>query len=603
MTPEFAVPNPLGFPILSLLVFLPVAGAAVTLFLRGDTVLKLWAVAVTVLEAVVSIALWTAFQTGTHLFQFPEFHDWIPTLHIKYALGIDGISLLLVLLTTFVMPLCVLCSWNYIKVRVKEFLFALLVMEAAMVGVFCALDLVLFYVFWEAMLIPMYLLIAVWGGPRKAYASVKFFLYTLAGSVLLLVAVIALYLKGGTFLIPDLMAQGYTFAFQFWVFLAFALAFAIKVPMFPFHTWLPAAHVEAPTAGSVVLASVLLKMGTYGFLRFCLPITPLATAYLGPVFLWASIVSILYGGFVALGQSDMKRLIAYSSVGHMGFVTLGIFLVNQRGIEGAILQMVNHGITTGALFICVGILYERTHSRMIADNSAIGSFMPVYVTFLGLFSLSSLAFPGTNSFVGELLVLIGAFAENKVLAAFAIPGALLAATYMLRLLQKIIWDRVSGHHGHEEEHAPPAHGKKGKGHGKAHGAEPEAHGHGHGRHLWDLDLREAGILAFLSVFVFWIGLHPKPFLRVMDASIGHVVGQAHAEASALPTGGLPGLWHALFPSEAHGGGHGAEAGHAPATEHAAPATHGGPSTEHAAPADQAAPAEHAAPAAGQGSGH
>jgi len=593
MTPEFAAPNTLGFNILSLLVFLPLAGAVVTLFLRGDGVLKMWAVLVTVVEAVISIPLYTAFQTGTSRFQFPEIYDWIPSLGIKYALGVDGISMLLVLLTTFVMPLCVLCSWNYIEKRVKEFIFAVLVMEAAMVGVFCALDLVLFYVFWEAMLIPMYLLIAVWGGPRRVYASVKFFLYTLAGSVLLLVAVIALYLKGGTFLIPDLMAQGYTFAFQFWVFLAFALAFAIKVPMFPFHTWLPAAHVEAPTAGSVILAAVLLKMGTYGFLRFCLPITPLATAYLGPVFLWGSIVSILYGGFVALGQSDMKRLIAYSSVGHMGFVTLGIFLVNQRGIEGAILQMVNHGITTGALFICVGILYERTHSRMIADNSAIGAFMPMYVGFLGLFSLSSLAFPGTNSFVGELLVLIGAFSKDKVLAAFAIPGALLAATYMLRLLQKIVWDRVGGHHGHEEEHhAPTPAGKKGKGHKKTHGTEPAAHGeHGHGRHLWDLDLREFGILAFLSVFVFWIGLNPKPFLRVMDASIQNVVGQAQVEASILPSGGLGGLWSALFPSAGHGSAHGEEAGH-----EAAPA-HG------EAPADDPESAHDAAPPAEHGSGH
>lgn len=599
MTPEFALPHSLGFPILSLLVFLPLAGAAVALFLRGDRLLKGWAVAVTVAEALVSIPLYTAFQAGTHRFQFPELYDWIPALHIRYALGVDGISLFLVLLTTFVMPLCVLCSWKYIEVRVKEFIFALLVMEAAMVGVFCSLDLVLFYVFWEAMLIPMYLLIAVWGGPRRAYASVKFFLYTLAGSVLLLVALIALYLEGGTFFIPELMARGTTFAFQFWVFLAFALAFAIKVPMFPFHTWLPAAHVEAPTAGSVILASVLLKMGTYGFLRFCLPITPLATAYLGPVFLWASIVSILYGGFVALGQNDMKRLIAYSSVGHMGFVTLGIFLVNQPGIEGAILQMVNHGITTGALFICVGILYERTHSRMIADNSAIGSFMPVYVTFLGIFSLSSLAFPGTNSFVGELLVLIGAFRENVLLAAFAIPGALLAATYMLRLLQKIIWDRVSGHHGHEEEHAALASGggkKKGKGHPKAHASEPAGHAghpghgdhgdHGHGgRHLWDLDLREFGTLAFLAVFVFWIGLNPKPFLRAMDASIAHVVTQAHAEPAALPSGGLPGLWNALFPPADHGAGHEAaghaeeqEAGHSEAPAHEAPAAP--PEAEH-----------------------
>jgi NADH-quinone oxidoreductase subunit M len=572
MTPSFALESPFGFPILSLLVFLPLAGAALALLLRGDTVLKAWAFAVTVATAVVSVPLYFAFDTSTHRFQFPEMVDWIPALHIRYALGVDGISLLLVLLTTFVMPLCVLCSWNYIETRLKEFVFSLLVMEAAMIGVFCALDLVLFYVFWEAMLIPMYLLIAVWGGPRKVYASVKFFLYTLAGSVLLLVAVIALYLKGGTFLIPELMERGTSFAFQFWVFLAFALAFAIKVPMFPFHTWLPAAHVEAPTAGSVILASVLLKMGTYGFLRFCLPITPLAVSYLGPVFLWGSIVSILYGGFVALGQTDMKRLIAYSSVGHMGFVTLGIFLVNQRGIEGAILQMVNHGITTGALFICVGIIYERTHSRLIADNSAIGQFMPMYVGFLGLFSLSSLAFPGTNSFVGELLVLVGAFAKDKVLAWFAIPGALLAATYMLRLLQKIVWDRVSGHHGHEEHHEPG--GKKGKGHKKGHG---KAHaGHGHDRHLFDLNVREFATLAFLSVFVFWLGLHPRPFLRVMEPSVDHVIGQAQVEASALPTGGLPGLWQALFPSQGHGGGHGAAPSHgeAPGVDHGEAPGHG-----------------------------
>ncbi|MHB8765455.1 MAG: complex I subunit 4 family protein [Deferrisomatales bacterium] len=532
----FAAPDAIGYPILTLLIFLPLAGAAVALVLSGDRVLKVWAFAVTAIEALVSIPLFTSFDRTTHLFQFAELKEWIPALNIQYALGLDGISVLLVLLTTFVMPLCVLCSWTYIEKRTKEFVIALLMMETAMVGVFCALDLVLFYVFWEAMLIPMYLLIAVWGGPRKVYASIKFFLYTLAGSVLLLVAVIALYLQNGTFLIPEMMSQGYSFAFQFWVFLAFALAFAIKVPMFPFHTWLPAAHVEAPTAGSVVLASVLLKMGTYGFVRFCLPITPMATAYLAPVFLWASIVSILYGGFVAFGQSDMKRLIAYSSVGHMGFVTLGIFLLNQRGIEGAILQMVNHGITTGALFICVGMLYERTHSRMIADNAAIGQFMPLYVMFLGIFSLSSLAFPGTNSFVGELLVLVGAFAQNKLLAAFAIPGALLAAAYMLRLLQKIIWDRASGHHG---------------GHGEEHGG----HGEGHHRHLWDLDAREIGTLAFLTVFVFWIGLNPKPFLRVMEVSVQNVIGQAQAySGDELPTGGLKGLWKALAGAADHGAG-------------------------------------------------
>ncbi|MDF1555030.1 MAG: NADH-quinone oxidoreductase subunit M [Deferrisomatales bacterium] len=557
MTPEFAVPNTLGFPLLSFLVFLPLAGAVVALALKGDTLLKIWALIVTVVTAAVSVPVYVGFQIGTHKYQFLEAVDWIPSLNIQYILGIDGISLLLIMLTTFVMPLCVLCSWKYIQKRWKEFVFSLLLMETAMLGVFCALDLVLFYVFWEAMLIPMYLLIAVWGGPRKAYASVKFFLYTLAGSVLLLVAIIALYVTTGTFVIPELMqfaSAKFTFAFQFWVFLAFALAFAIKVPMFPFHTWLPAAHVEAPTAGSVILASVLLKMGTYGFLRFCLPLTPLGTAFWAPVFLWVSIASILYGGFVALGQTDIKKLIAYSSVGHMGFVTLGIFLLNAVGIKGAILQMVNHGITTGALFICVGIIYERTHSREISANSALAKYMPFYLAFLVVFSLSSLAFPGTNSFVGELYVLIGAFQKDTLLASLAIPGALLAATYMLRLLQKMIWAADDGH-----DH----------GHGGGHGGEP---GGDHGRHLWDLDLREAFMLAVLTGFVFWIGLNPRPFVHTMEASVDHLVDQAFAyEAEGYQGDAVPDGWWSGVTQVLGGGGHGAGDGGG----HGAEPSHGG----------------------------
>jgi NADH-quinone oxidoreductase subunit M len=346
------------------------------------------------------------------------------------------------------------------------------------------------------------------------------------------------------------MGAQFGFAFQFWVFLAFALAFAIKVPMFPFHTWLPAAHVEAPTAGSVILASVLLKMGTYGFLRFCLPLTPLGTAFWAPFFLWVSIASILYGGFVALGQSDIKKLIAYSSVGHMGFVTLGIFLLNAVGIKGAILQMVNHGITTGALFICVGIIYERTHSREISANSALAKYMPFYLAFLVVFSLSSLAFPGTNSFVGELYVLIGAFKEDTLIASLAIPGALLAATYMLRLLQKMIWADDDGH-----EH----------GHGSDHG---DGHGTGHKRHLWDLDMREFVMLAVLTVFVFWIGLNPRPFVHTMEASVDHLVGQAFAyqaqdyHGDTLPESWWSGVSTALGLG-GHGSGHGSESGATP----------------------------------------
>jgi len=561
MSEFFALNDSFSYPILSYLVFLPLAGAVVSLFLRGDKVLKGFAFLVMVAEALLSIPIYTNFDGATAKFQFAEFIPWVNAFDINYTLGVDGISLLLVMLTTFVMPLCVLCSWKYIDKRINEFVFALLVMETAMIGVFLSLDLILFYVFWEAMLIPMYLLIAVWGGDNKAYASLKFFLYTLAGSVMLLVAIIALYFSTGTFFVPTLMEHGYTLAFQFWVYLAYALAFAIKVPMFPFHTWLPAAHVEAPTPGSVILASVLLKMGTYGFLRFCLPITPTATLYLAPILLWISIISILYGGFVALGQKDIKKLVAYSSVGHMGFVTLGIFLINMQGVEGAILQMVNHGITTGALFICIGIIYERSHSRLISDNSAIGAFMPVYVAFLGLFSLSSLGFPGTNSFVGELLVLIGAFEKNKLIGAFAIPGALLAATYMLRLLQKIIWDKDDGH-GH---------------HGDG----------GHEHHFFDLNLREFGTLTFLAVFVVWIGLAPKPFIEKMTTSISKVISQTTAtEASALlPEPGWSGFMKAMGAGEGHHGeesghgesGHGMEAG-GEAGGHEAPSTHGGESS-------------------------
>ena len=490
---DFLIMND-GAPLLSILIFLPLAGALVQMLLPGDNAARIWALAVTTVTAVISLPLYSRFDPTTALYQFGEHHAWIPSLNISYTLGIDGISLLLVLLTTLLMPLCVLGSWKYIEKRVKEFMVCLLLMEASMLGVFMALDFILFYILWEAMLIPMYLLIGVWGGPRKTYASIKFFLYTLAGSVMLLVAIIALYLKTGSFSIPQMMGQEYSLVFQTWVFLAFFLAFAIKVPMFPFHTWLPAAHVEAPTAGSVILASVLLKMGTYGFLRFCLPITPLATFAFMPYVLWLSVAGILYGGFTALAQSDMKKLIAYSSVGHMGFVTLGIFVLNTNGIEGAILQMINHGVTTGALFLCVGMIYERTHSRELAMAKGVGRYMPVYVTFLAFFSLSSLAFPGTNSFVGEFLILVGGFAKDKMVAAFAIPGAVLAAAYMLRMLQKVIWGGADN---------------------------PDQ------SYLSDLNLREIVTLAPLLAFVFWIGLAPKPFMDVMHASVANLLTQVH----------------------------------------------------------------------------
>lgn len=384
------------FPhLLSILVFLPLAGIIPLLIFTSDSAGRYITLVVTSIVALLSLTLIPGFDTTTAKFQFVEHYIWIESLNINYIVGIDGISILLFLLTTIIMPFCVLASWNYIKTRVRTFMVCLLIMETAMLGVFVALDFVLFYILWEAMLIPMYLLIGIWGGPRKIYASIKFFLYTLAGSVLMLVAIIWLYQKNNySFYIPDMMWQNYSMTAQVLIFIAFFLAFAIKVPMFPFHTWLPAAHVEAPTAGSVILASILLKMGTYGFLRFALPITPDAAIQLMQPVLWLSIAGIIYGGFTALAQHDMKKLIAYSSVGHMGFVTLGIFILNRQGIEGAILQMINHGVTTGALFLCVGMIYERTHSRELISATGVGQYMPIFVTFLAFSPFHPLDFPG-----------------------------------------------------------------------------------------------------------------------------------------------------------------------------------------------------------------
>ncbi len=481
--------------ILSTLIFLPLAGAILLLFVRNEYFARYWALGITMLTAILSIPLVKAFDMTTSKFQFVEQVSWIKSLNIQYVIGIDGISILLVMLTTFIMPLCVLASWSYIKTRVQAFMVCLLIMECAMLGVFMALDFVLFYILWEAMLIPMYMLIAIWGGPRKIYASVKFFLYTLAGSVMLLVAIIWLYINNDySFFIPDMMWQNYSSTAQIFLFLAFFLAFAIKVPMFPFHTWLPAAHVEAPTAGSVILASVLLKMGTYGFLRFAIPITPEATMTLAPAILWLSIAGIIYGGFTALAQSDMKKLIAYSSVGHMGFVTLGIFVLNTAGVEGAILQMINHGITTGALFLCIGMIYERTHSRELRDATGVGKHMPIYVTFLTFFSLSSFGFPGTNSFVGEFLILAGTFEHSIWLAMAAIPGAVLAAAYMLRMLQKIVWGGTDN---------------------------PDQ------SWIKDLNIREIVTLAPFLFFVFWIGLGAQPFIDLIHVSVENLLNNYH----------------------------------------------------------------------------
>jgi NADH-quinone oxidoreductase subunit M len=477
---------------LTLVIFLPAAGAIGLWAARGPEAAKRAALAITVADLICSLPLWWAFDRTTATMQFPFEAAWIPRFDIYFRVGVDGISLPLILLTTALMPVCVLCSWRAIDRRAKEFMINLLVMETAMLGVFSALDFVLFYIFWEAMLIPMYLIIGVWGGANRLYAAIKFFLYTLAGSLLLLIALIALYFEGGrTFDLMKLMEVSYSAPFQFWIFWAFFLAFAIKVPMFPFHTWLPDAHVEAPTAGSVILASVLLKMGAYGFLRFCLPMTPHASQLAMPSIAAISIVAILYGAYMALAQDDLKKLIAYSSVSHMGFVTLGIFVFNVQGVEGALMQMINHGITTGALFLCVGLLYERTHSRQISDYGGVARPMPLFAACLVIFALSSLGLPGTNSFIGEFLVLVGAFRTAPAVAALAALGIILAAVYLLWMLQRVVWGN----------------------------ARPSL------VRLPDLSWREAATLVPFVGLVFWIGVYPEPLLAVMHHSVEHVVAQ------------------------------------------------------------------------------
>ncbi len=470
------------YPVLSILIFFPLIAAAGLFFLRNEYIIRTVTFAVSIIEIMFALPLLGyRFKAG---YQFIERCAWVPRWGLEYHVAVDGISILMIWLTLFTLPLCVLCSWTYISRRVKEFHFCLLFMTSACIGVFAAMDLVLFYVFWEAMLIPMYLLIAVWGGDERRYASIKFFLYTLAGSTLLLVAIIAFRVQGGTFSIPELAQMQYGFRFQYWCFLAMALAFAIKVPMFPFHTWLPAAHVQAPAAGSVILAAILLKMGTYGFLRFCIPLTPAASAYFAPVMIAISIASILYGGAVALGQSDIKKLVAYSSVGHMGFVTLGIFLLDLRGIEGALFQMLNHGIVTGALFMMIGLVYERSHSRDISKNLGLGKYIPAFMFFWGLFALASFGFPGTNGFVGELLVFVSAFSNNLTTGLLIVPGALFAAAYMFRISLKMAWGTPSS------------------------------------AARWaDLSPREWACLIPPALMVLYIGLAPTLFFRMVDPSI------------------------------------------------------------------------------------
>jgi NADH-quinone oxidoreductase subunit M len=499
-----------------LIIFLPVLGAAIIGFApRNDDWTRWIALAFTLMVFAVSLPLWFLFDTSSHEMQFVTRVSWIPAFNINYAVGVDGISVLLVLLTTLITPLCVLCSWKAIDTRVKEFMMAILIMEAAIIGVFVSLDLFLFFVFWEAELIPMFLIIGVWGGQRRVYAALKFFLYTMLGSLPMLVAILALYFTGGeTFDIQELSKGAYSATFQFWVFWAFFLAFAVKVPMFPFHTWLPDAHVEAPTAGSVMLASVMLKLGTYGFLRFSLPITPDASHAFAPIILVLSLIAIIWGSYMALVQTDLKKLVAYSSVGHMGFVTLGIFVFNSQGIEGAILQMINHGITTGALFLCVGIIYERTHSRLISDCGGLRMTVPIYVTLLAIFSFASFGLPGTNSFVGEFLVLVGSFKYDLLAGAIAIGGVVLTVAYMLWMLQRVVW----GDNTREE-----------------------------GVVVTDLNGREIATLIPLMMLVFWIGFNPQPFLDRMRTSVAHLVSEVSSVRGVKNIEGLNGSELPLLP--------------------------------------------------------
>jgi NADH-quinone oxidoreductase subunit M len=481
------------FPLLSLIIFLPVAGVPLLMLVRDDGAVRWLTLAVMVADFLLAAWLLLAFDGSSSAMQFRESADWVPRLGIAYAVGVDGISVLFVFLTALLGWICVLASWTAINTRVKSFMTCLLVMQTLMLGVFCALDLFLFYVFWEAMLVPMYVIIGVWGGKNRVYAAFKFFLYTLAGSLLFLVGIVVLYFEGGeTFDILALMGQDYGFTVQAWVFLAFLVAFAVKVPMVPFHTWLPDAHVEAPTAGSIILAGVLLKMGAYGFLRFSLPMLPEASQYFAPLVLALSAIAIVYGGFLALAQDDLKKLIAYSSVSHMGFVTLGLFTFNANGLNGAVLQMFNHGITTGALFLFIGLIYERTHTRRLADYGGLMKIVPIYTLFLGLFSLASMAVPGTNGFVGELLVLSGAFGSNMALGAVAILGAMLGAAYMLRLIRRVALGPVA------DFATPPP---------------------------WDVNGREMAAILPLAVFVIWLGFYPKPFLEILGPSLDHLLIQ------------------------------------------------------------------------------
>ncbi len=498
----------MSLPVLSLMIFLPLAAALILIFVPKDRPRLFWASAMTVslIVLALSVAVFIGFDSETEYPQFVERSDWLGN-GIEYHVGVDGISLLLVLLTAFLVPVAVAASRNSVRDRVKEYVIFLLVLEAGMIGVFAALNLFLFYVFWEAALIPMYFLIGIWGGPRRVYATLKFVLVTMFGSLLMLVAIIVLdglYLKAAgahSLAIFDLYRLALSPQVQAWLFLAFALAFAIKVPLFPFHTWLPDAHVEAPTAGSVILAGVLLKMGTYGFVRFCLPLFPQASQAFVPLISVLAIIGIIYGALMSLVQKDLKKLVAYSSVSHLGFVMLGLFAFTIQGLEGGLLQMINHGISTGALFLIVGMIYERRHTRLIDDFGGLSKALPVLAVFFMITTLSSIGLPGTNGFVGEFLILLGTLRSVHphaiTYAALAATGVILGAVYMLWMFQRVMFGSLD---------------------------KPE------NKVLKDLNFREVVILLAMTAMIFWIGIYPKPFLSRLEASSYNVLKQVQRPA-------------------------------------------------------------------------
>ncbi|CAA2141852.1 NADH-quinone oxidoreductase subunit M [Hyphomicrobium sp. ghe19] len=494
--------------ILTVTTFLPLVGALLIATLNREAKgnarwIALWTTLVTF---AVSLLIWINFDTNTAGFQFVEEHAWLGPL--KYKMGVDGISMLFVILTTFLMPLCILASWVSVQDRVKEYMIAFLVLETLMLGVFCALDMVLFYLFFEGGLIPMFIIIGVWGGKRRVYASFKFFLYTLLGSVLMLLAMMAMYWHAGTTDIPTLLQTKFPPDMQWWLWIAFFASFAVKMPMWPVHTWLPDAHVEAPTAGSVILAGILLKMGGYGFLRFSLPMFPNASADLAPLVFTLSIVAIIYTSLVALVQEDIKKLIAYSSVAHMGFVTMGIFTATQQGVDGAIFQMLSHGIISSALFLCVGVIYDRTHTREIAAYGGLVERMPKYAVAFMVFTMANVGLPGTSGFIGEFLTLLAAFKANTWVAILATTGIILSAAYALYLYRRVIF-----------------------------GALEKANL----KSLLDLSPREIAILAPLVILTIFYGVYPSPVLDVTATSVKNLVqnyqsAQGTAAASAAPQG-------------------------------------------------------------------